>query len=167
MQGELIMKKVDAVIKTKILGYFNKHKLDKLYLNTFINEVGYKNAKYSDLDILNFLCDYLIEIINSDKQSYNLIQKLVLFIYDIFCQLVFEKKVIREDVYKKVLNTEVIFNKYVDENNLSKDEFVVKYINKVNELIEKSNKPVVNMSNVDENGDIKEKTNTTITFSLP
>ena len=103
------MKSVNVLIKSKILGYFNKHGLDDLYLDTFAREVGYRKSKYSDLEILNFLCDYIREIINSEKPSYNLIQKLVLSIYGIFMQLVYANKVIREDVYDKVLETKDIF----------------------------------------------------------
>ena len=130
------MKTVNGFTKTKILGYFNNHGLDDLYLDTFAREVGYRKSRYTDLDILNFLCDYFEEIIVSEKQSYNLIQKIVLSIYGIFAQLYIDKKIDNENiVYDKVLNIESIFYNYAEKNNQTKDAYVTKFIDNVKKLI--------------------------------
>ena len=130
------MRTVNGFTKTKILGYFSKHSLDDLYLDTFAREVGYRKSNYADLDILNFLCDYLEEIIVSEKQSYNLVQKIVLSIYGIFAQLYMDKKIDSENiVYDKVLNTEAAFYSYAEKNKQTKDAYVTKFIENVKKLI--------------------------------
>lgn len=158
------MKNLSGFMKTKINSYFSTHK--DVYYNEFSEYLGYEKNKYSKLDILNYLINFVEDGLKMrTKVSTKLLEKYLKMIsaYMFFC---FDDDgiIIKGDLKKIVDTIDENYKKYKEQNDMESQKnidasieefkkFLKEYNNDTQEAIEKEERI---LKELQENLDLEE-----------
>lgn len=111
---------LESIDKIKITSFIRKHSIDDIYISDFFEG---KNPKYTEMDILNYLVDFINSHIDEkckENITYNYLSKLITVIHTIVFELI-ETVEFPDNLLDKIMLLKNNYLKYFQNKELPKD----------------------------------------------